>query len=278
MTTVAFPRKRVLSRAPRNPRSINPRSEFSRGLVYAFPLVGDSWPINLVTGTEATITNVNTFEKVAGALQVQARDNGYNGSTWGYIDAVNEDDFTTDISLSCWIRLENDPPTGHGDQNTGIWNWRGASSSRTHFPYTDSNIYASLGNDTRATFGNPSTDLTQWTHVVLTRTDTATGLKLYLNASQFGGDKDGNNGVSVAFASRNIFQDDPSFCQEGQLAFFSIWNRVLSAQEIERLYAPRERWALWADDVERTYFLPVAAAGGAEPVFMYHHRHHNRAA
>lgn len=64
----------------------------------------------------------------------------------------------TAVHMFIIVKLDADPPPT--EDTTGLWGT--GAATRTHFPFTDSNIYEGFGSTTRQTVGNPAAALTSW--------------------------------------------------------------------------------------------------------------------
>lgn len=137
-----------------------------------------------------------------------------------------------EASVSLWVRLSANNPSNR-DQ-TGIFQIKGSGASNNHWVWTDTDGYLSVFRTSR--IGNISTseyDLTQWHHLAITTTPGTDGWKLYLNGTVIL-TSNGESTVSVEGAVK-IGANGGGRGFEGDLSDFRLYNRALSAQEVNAL-------------------------------------------
>ncbi|KKN03305.1 hypothetical protein LCGC14_1108980, partial [marine sediment metagenome] len=159
---------------------------------------------------------------------------GYDPGTNDYVLGGNiKSSFTTEATLSMWVKLDNQLPTW---PNNGIWTLNSISNQDDHYPYTNGDLNISAFATTRriANFDNTSFDKTQWHHLALTTKPGSGNYKLYQNGvfvTSGTGDDVIDFGTTFKIGGfDNIFLD-------GLMDDVRIYNRELSQAEITTLAA-----------------------------------------
>jgi hypothetical protein len=181
-------------------------------------------PQGLTTGRD--ITGVNLFENVRkqGALNL-------DGNSWAEVHDNESLDLVTGLTLECWIYFE-------GISQSGLLGKWGSTTGvdRCYMLMTGSDGKVRFYTNTDS--GSDSTALSiGWNHIVGTYDKTTSIRKLYVNAVE----KD-----SDAFSADLVVSDKPveigrynystQYQHPGQLAQPRIYNRALTAEEVQRNY------------------------------------------
>ena len=147
---------------------------------------------------------------------------------------------TGDFTVSMWIKLASDNTS---DKDLFNWSWNGASGANVRIVYEYNggsrrlrayrnpqhgfaDINGNLGNNT-------------WKHIVLTFTNSANNLKLYVNnGTPAVGNSSGTEYISYANQATfgNTIQYSHTKPLIGLMDEIYIWNRVITADEITELY------------------------------------------
>ena len=185
-------------------------------------------PAGLTTGRD--ITGVNLFENVRkqGALNL-------DGQSWAEVHDNASLDYSSEVTLETWIYW-----TGEDDKGI-LGRWNGPSGKRSLMLYSNTatkvvGIYSSNGSAT-AGFLTPSQNLAagNWYHVAFT-SDGST-IKIYIDGVE-GNSASYSSGFYVSDENLEIatYQNDQAKAHNGPIAQPRIYNRALSAEEIQRNY------------------------------------------
>ena len=185
-------------------------------------------PQGLTTGRD--ITGVNLFENVRkqGALNL-------DGNSWAEVHDNASLDYSSEVTLETWIYW-----TGEDDKGI-LGRWHGPSNKRSLMLYSNTatkivGIYSSNGSAT-AGFLTPSQNLAagNWYHVAFT-SDGST-IKIYIDGVE-GNSASYSSGFYVSDENLEIatYQNDQAKAHDGQLAQPRIYNRALTAAEIQQNY------------------------------------------
>jgi hypothetical protein len=135
--------------------------------------------------------------------------------------------FTTEATLSVWIKMDSAAPLGQSIFNFG-------EGGADHYPWTDGKIYVDALRNGGVSFPAPATvDRTKWHHLAVTHKPGPDTWKCYINGTLAGcfagqdaitlpaGSNLGNGGYGYAAAA---FDD------------FRLYSRALSSNEVQALY------------------------------------------
>jgi hypothetical protein len=184
---------------------------------------------SITTGTSGQVNEAYTFD---------------NNNTDQYVDidnaVANEIDGTEEASLSMWVRtLTNNATAQEEDTNSGLCSFQGSGSTNTHYPWSDGKLYLPTFRSNRVgEIDDGSFDKTNWHLLTVTTTPGTDGWKLYQNT---------NLVTSVDGESTVKLDEDVLIGWNNHIHYFSgdigevrLYNRVLSASEINRLYNKRQ--------------------------------------
>jgi hypothetical protein len=172
----------------------------------------------------------NLFENVRkqGALNL-------DGNSWAEVHDNESLDITSAITLEAWVYAEAD------SLNKGIlgkWDFSGAKMSYLLIRSGDGSLrFYTSATGSATTFASTTTTITNgnWYHLV--GTDDGTNLTIYLNggvettSASFGSIYESNKDLEVG---RHGYQT--GYNTDGQLAQPRIYNRALTAEEVQRNY------------------------------------------
>ncbi len=185
-------------------------------------------PQGLTSGRD--ITGVNLFENVRkqGALNL-------DGNSWAEVHDNASLDYSSEVTLEAWIRW-----AGEADQSI-LGKWHGPDSARSLILYAYDNdqvsaFYSSNGSTTAGSIVASQTLTTgNWYHCVFT-SDGST-IKIYVNAVE-GNSASYSGGFYVSTKNLEIgtYQTDEDKAYNGPIAQPRIYNRALTAEEVERNY------------------------------------------
>ena len=220
-------------------RAINKAASISRGLVLACPLTdGGLKCYDYVGGL------IGTSSSTVQAYKQTSRGSATNTSTRftfpaGFPKNVGNTN-TAPFTVSLWVFF----PTsftgylfGWGSAGAG-WYCQIGSTGNGNFDYYDGTRY------TRITFTNNLT-AGKWYHIVCTKDSTNAlwpniGLKIYFNTVdntvQFNGGVGTPNSVDLSALQFSIGTRGTSTILSANINNFNMWNRVLSREEIVKLY------------------------------------------
>jgi len=185
-------------------------------------------PQGLTSGRD--ITGVNLFENVRkqGALNL-------DGNSWAEVHDNASLDYSSEVTLETWIYW-----TGEDDKGV-LGRWHGPDSKRSLmiYNYTATKVsafYSSTGSTTSGSLvSSQNLSANNWYHVVFTADGTTN--KLYIN-----GVSDNTAAYSSGFyvSNKNLeigtYQTDEAKAHNGPIAQPRIYNRALTAEEVQRNY------------------------------------------
>ena len=185
-------------------------------------------PQGLTSGRD--ITGVNLFENVRkqGALNL-------DGNSWAEVHDNASLDYSSEVTLETWIYW-----TGEDDKGV-LGRWHGPDSKRSLmiYNYTATKVSAFYSSTGSTTSGNlvssQNLSANNWYHVVFTADGTTN--KLYIN-----GVSDNTAAYSSGFyvSNKNLeigtYQTDEAKAHNGPIAQPRIYNRALTAEEVQRNY------------------------------------------
>jgi hypothetical protein len=185
-------------------------------------------PQGLTTGRD--ITGVNLFENVRkqGALNL-------DGNSWAEVHDNASLDLSSEVTFESWIRW-----AGELDQ-TILGRWHGSEFARSLILYVNdvdkvSAFYSSTGSTTAGSLvASQTLTAGNWYHVVFT-SDGST-IKIYVNAAE-GNSASYSGGFYVSDKNLEIgtYQTDENKAYNGPIAQPRIYNRALTAEEVQRNY------------------------------------------
>ena len=172
----------------------------------------------------------NLFENVRkqGALNL-------DGNSWAEVHDNASLDYSSEVTLETWIYW-----TGEDDKGI-LGRWHGPSNKRSLMLYSNTatkivGIYSSTGSAT-AGFLTPSQNLAagNWYHVAFT-SDGST-IKIYIDGVE-GNSASYSSGFYVSDENLEIatYQNDQAKAHDGPIAQPRIYNRALTAEEVQRNY------------------------------------------
>jgi len=111
----------------------------------------------------------------------------------------------------------------------------------------------------------------------------STAPDIYLNGVNVNGTTSGSAttiGYQTTALAGIVQRDNNTLWQTPEVISFytAAWSRRLSAEEIGTFALEENRWQLFESDTYRNIFLPATTPSTSAPVYLYHHRHRNRAA
>lgn len=148
-----------------------------------------------------------------------------------------------------------------------------ATTNRTHYLLSGSQIYSSVFSSTRVINGTSSSgmDVTSWHSLVITTKPGASNYKLYYNGKVF---TTGTGPATVAnMANGSLLRNNPADVNTGINGEFSaiyLYNRAISAREVRQLHV---------DDAaplqlrrRASVLVPAAPPATTVPKFMHHYK------
>lgn len=184
-------------------------------------------PQGLTTGRD--ITGVNLFENVRkqGALNL-------DGNSRGLVHDNASLDYTSAATLEAWVYW-----TGEGDQGI-LGRWFGPNNQKSLMLYaSDSDsvrvYYSNNGTASNNLEASQTLSSGNWYHFATTYD--GSNIKIYVNAVQGNSASYSSNiYVSSKHVDIGTYQEDLSKAYNGQIAQPRIYNRALTAEEVERNY------------------------------------------
>lgn len=161
-----------------------------------------------------------------------ASDSNFGGQASVDFDSSNSEflsvvpTWTSSTALDIYIvfLLNADPPGAAAD--TGCWRTH-STPSTAHFPFTDGNVYDSIGSTTRHTVGNPSSDMSAAARLYNVSSSAGSYLAR-LDTTQLVDDGTNTAGFSGTFF---LGTSGSSRYLDGQIAEIAIYESVLSADD-----------------------------------------------
>ena len=184
-------------------------------------------PQGLTSGRD--ITGVNLFENVRkqGALNL-------DGNSWAEVHDNASLDITSEITLEAWVYWD-----GVQADKGILGKWRGSDNLRGYLLYVQSStevrFFVSPNGVASSNVETSTTILNGWNHLV--GVYDGTNIITYLN-----GTADGSTAYSSGLFSSSLpleigrFKTDSNAAYENQIAQPRIYNRALTAEEVQRSY------------------------------------------
>lgn len=180
-------------------------------------------PQGLTSGRD--ITGVNLFENVRkqGALNL-------DGNSWAEVHDNASLDITTAISVECWIYYDG----SNGKGLLGRWS-SGADSNYLLYTSTSSIGQFYINTTAPSNINTPTLTAGNWYHIV--GTYDGSDMRIYLNGSE---SSNTSKTGSISTSSNDIeigrFSLNSTYAYSDQIAQPRIYNRALTAEEVERNY------------------------------------------
>ena len=222
-------------------RAINKAASISKGLVMSCPLTdGGTKCYDYVGGLFANSPSAIPYKQTSRGLATNTSARFTFSTTTGFPKNVGDSN-TSPFTVSLWLYFPSASYTGYlfGWGTTGAgWYCQIGATGNGNFDYYDGTRF------TRITFANNFTS-GKWYHVVCTRDNTNgiypnIGQKIYINTVdntvQFNGGNGTPNSVSLAGLILGIGARGASTPVSGNVNNFNMWNRVLTKEEIVKLY------------------------------------------
>ena len=176
--------------------------------------------------------------------------------------------FSSQATLNMWVKLRVNVPAAA--PQTGFV-YLGTSDVASHYPWTDGSIYLGTFLAARQTLGDIGIDRTVWHMVTITSAPGAGSWKFYQNGVlYYSGTGDASVNIGTLGWLGRSQTTDTSFYLDGKINNARLFNRALSAQEIQRLYQSPNA-GLWIPDITRYYF-PAAGGSSIVPIVMRQYR------
>lgn len=142
--------------------------------------------------------------------------------------------FTTEGTLSVWIKLQFDVPAS--GNITGFGMFGNDASNMSHYPFINGYMYSNIFRSVRFdTIDVSSVNKTQWHHLAVTSKPGANGYVVYLNGTAVAATT-GENTISMS-ANPRIGLSQAGYYMLGKVDDLRLYNRALTAQEIQSIYA-----------------------------------------
>ena len=179
---------------------------------------------------KATVST-GTFTTTAPSYDFDGTDN--------YIDlgTDNPSDLTGDITISAWIN-----PSGWGGSRFGRILTNGGCDFfllEHHISYANTMYFSSDNQSTSPIVaGQNSITLNTWQHILVTRNSAGDETNIYINGV-LSGTANQDSGTPIAGTNNTLIgnRDAGDRTFDGQISGMKIFNRVLSASEIDYLYS-----------------------------------------
>ena len=137
------------------------------------------------------------------------------------------DRFTTEATLSVWIKMDSGEALGQGIFKLG-------PDVNEHYPYTDGVIYITALRNSQVAFKAPAAvDRTKWHHLAVTHKPGPENWKCYINGELIYATA-GQDGITLP-AGRVLGHGGWSYAG-GALSDFRLYNRSLSSNEVRNIY------------------------------------------
>ena len=190
----------------------------------SYPGSGTTWT-DLIGGNDGTLINEPTYDSANGGSIV------FDGTNDRVdVSNISTSDFSGEATLLCWLACNSNSPN---ESQTGIFGF-GSSSNRSHYTWTNGNAYFDTFRNARVdNFSLSSLDRTT-PHLLAITTKSGGDWKLYQNTTL----------VKTATAESTIVWDNATIGADGgeqwrfqgKFFLFSLYNRELSAAEINQNY------------------------------------------
>lgn len=167
-----------------------------------------------------------------------------SGGIYAQANGLDTWRFSTAATYSVWMRLRLAIPAG--DVATGFCTLQDPAVNRSHYPYTDGIIYCGTFRTSARYAFSPLASVDRATPHLVTITTDGTYWRFWQNAQlTFEGAADATIGWPYSFHLNWLHSTDSSYSIDGWSWDRRLYNRALSQGEIETLYAPDTRWALY---------------------------------
>jgi len=190
----------------------------------SYPESGTTWS-DLVGGNDGTLTNGPTYDSANGGSIV------FDGANDRVdVSNISTSAFSGEATLLCWLACNSNSPN---EAQTGIFGF-GSSSARPHYTWTNGKAYFDTFRNARVdNFSLSSLDRTT-PHLLAITTKSGGDWKLYQNTTL----------VKTTTAESTIVWDNATIGADGgdqwrfqgKFFLFSLYNRELSAAEINQNY------------------------------------------
>ena len=172
------------------------------------------------------------------------------------------DSITTEGTVSIWLKLASDPPTGN--PQSGLIYLNNVTNLPTHYPYNNGSIYiAILRESDRFTLADGGFNKAVWHHIAITSKPGANNWVMYRNGAQIG-NATGDNTLTITNAQIGTSEDDYDF--NGLIDHVMIYNRALSASEIALLYREPFCGFRWTNIIQLASYIAGEPPSGI-PIF-----------
>ncbi len=153
--------------------------------------------------------------------------------------------FGSEATVVMWLKVDIDPPIV--DDWSGIGKIDNVASAN-HYPFTDNNIYLGWLRNDRITVGNVGVNKGVPHQLVVSNKPGANNWKFYQNGVEYF-NTTGESVVSIVSPINIGGQVAGDKWLDGQIFYIAIYNRALSASEIQQLYInpnlPMQQEPIW---------------------------------
>ena len=276
--------------APRLPRLRE--SSLTQGLLHLGTTINGS-SIDLVTKEALT-----DAAPIGSGLGVYGLDPPDDNCAYRSIPNTTEDRPTSNITLQ-WCFYLPEYPTGtsklftasYGSNDLNNSNYKGTalyfgiiSGNAIATAFSGNGLGSSVSN--RKQRGATSVPIAGQINIltaVFYGGGSSTAPDIYLNGVNVNGTTSGSAttiGYQTTALAGIVKRDNNTLWQTPEVISFytAAWSRRLSAEEIGTFALEENRWQLFESDTYRNIFLPATTPSTSAPVYLYHHRHRNRAA
>jgi hypothetical protein len=154
-----------------------------------------------------------------------------------YVDHPDlSNQFDDEATISLWLKRSNVNTPSDSDA-TGIFNYGyNQNNDRSHYPWTNGNLYFSTFADDRKVDGldNTGFNKTKWHHLLITTSPGADNYKVYQNGSLIA-ERDGPESLTLPSNMRFGYSDS-SYYFNGKMDEVRLYNRSLTEDEVRQLY------------------------------------------
>jgi len=215
----------------------NPRSaDLEEGLVGYWRLDRESGDVIDYSGEGNDGAPQNGVNRgVDGVFGTQAFE--FNYSNQEYVSHPDlSSKFDDEATISLWLK-RSDQNTPGDSSATGLFNYGyNQNNDRSHYPWTDGNLYLSTFSDDRLVDGldNTGFDKTKWHHFLITTEPGENNYRVYQNGTLIA-EREGPQELTLPSNMRFGYSDD-SYYFNGKMDEVRLYNRSLSEQEVNELY------------------------------------------
>lgn len=211
------------------------------------------WKLDETSGTRAdshgsnSLTDNNTVTYATGKINNSASFDDANSEYLSIADASQSGlDFTSDFSVSCWVKPKQ-TPNGGGNPDIGIFYKWGASQAAygMYYGYIGGapkirfNGYTSGGGSNYSFDWTVTLSTSSYSHIAFRYTQSTTKCELWINGSSQGevlnASYTGSSNTTGAFSISSL-GSGVQWYWDGEIDEFGIWNRVLTGAEVTSLY------------------------------------------